>query len=53
MQLGSNLKNKVIVIDNFIDKDYQDEIQGELLNASKTQNEVSFPWFYAGDVTAG
>ena len=43
-------ENKIIIFDDFIDKDYQEKIKSELLG-SETNESQSFPWFYTEDVT--
>ena len=46
---------QVTVIDNFIDKDYQEKIKIELLGGfdnNKKHHDSDFPWFYIEDVTA-
>ena len=46
---------QVTVIDDFIDKDYQEKIKLELLGGVDSKNEhhfSDFPWFYIEDVTA-
>ena len=46
---------QVTVIDDFIDKDYQEKIKLELLGGIDSKNEhrfSDFPWFYIEDVTA-
>ena len=39
-------KGEILVIDNFIDEDYQEEIKWNLMG------DCDFPWFYIDDVTA-
>ena len=39
-------KGEILVIDNFIDKDYQEEIKENLIG------DIDFPWYYTDDVTA-
>ena len=41
--------NEVFVIDDFIEKDYQEKIKEKLLGKADQQ---TFPWFYIEDVTA-
>ena len=46
---------QVTVIDDFIDKDYQEKIKIELLGGfdrNKKHHDSDFPWFYIEDVTA-
>ena len=46
---------QVTVIDDFIDKDYQEKIKIELLggfDSNKKHHDSDFPWFYIEDVTA-
>ena len=46
---------QVTVIDDFIDKDYQEKIKIELLGGfdrKKKHHDSDFPWFYIEDVTA-
>ena len=38
-------KGEILVIDNFIDKDYQEEIKENLIG------DIDFPWYYTEDVT--
>ena len=44
-------KGGILVIDNFIDKDYQEDIKDVLLGAEDWGDEI-FPWHYIDDVTA-
>ena len=44
-------KGEVLVIDNFIDEDYQERIKGHLMG-DDTINDYGFPWYYIDDVTA-
>jgi len=44
-------KGGILVIDNFIDKEYQEDIKNVLLGAEEWDNLV-FPWYYIDDVTA-
>ena len=39
-------KGGILVIDDFIDKDYQEKIKDNLMG------DNDFPWFYIDDVTA-
>ena len=39
-------KGEILVIDNFIDKDYQEEIKENLIG------DIDFPWYYTEDVTS-
>ena len=46
---------QVTIIDNFINKEYQEKIKLELLGGVDSKNEhhfSDFPWFYIEDVTA-
>ena len=43
-------ENKIIIFDDFIDKDYQEKIKSELLGSENNESQ-SFPWFYTEDVT--
>ena len=43
-------ENKIIIFDDFIDKEYQEKIKSELLG-SETNEAQAFPWFYTEDVT--
>ena len=46
---------QVTVIDDFIDKDYQEKIKLQLLGGFDKKNkhhDSDFPWFYIEDVTA-
>ena len=45
-----NFENKILIIDDFIDKEYQEKIKSELLG-SEDNEEQGFPWFYTEDVT--
>jgi hypothetical protein len=45
-------KGEILVIDDFIDKDYQEDIKNILL-AREEWGEFLFPWHYVDDVTAG
>ena len=38
-------KGEILVIDNFIDEDYQEEIKENLIG------DIDFPWYYTEDVT--
>ena len=42
--------NRIIVIDDFIDKNYQEQIKNPLMG-EETFNDFDFPWFYNDDVT--
>ena len=42
--------NRIIVIDDFIDKNYQEQIKNTLMG-EETFNDFDFPWFYNDDVT--
>jgi len=44
-------KGEILVIDDFIDEDYQEDIKDVLLG-KETWGEVNFPWFHLDDVTA-
>ncbi len=46
-----NFENKIIIIDDFIDKEYQEKIIESLLGSEK--HTQAFPWFYINDVTTG
>ena len=39
-------KGEILVIDDFIDKDYQEKIKVNLMG------DTDFPWYYIDDVTA-
>ena len=43
--------DEIIVIDDFIDLDYQEEIKSYLMGNDQI-NESQFPWYYIDDVTA-
>ena len=45
-----NFENRILIIDDFIDKEYQEKIKSELLG-SEDNEEQGFPWFYTEDVT--
>ena len=44
-------KDKIIIIDDFIEKDYQEKIKVALLGA-ENHTGLQFPWYYIEDVTA-
>ena len=44
-------RGKVIVIDDFIEKEYQEQIKSDLLGAKDNHNP-QFPWYYIEDVTS-
>ena len=44
-------KGGILVIDNFIDKEYQEDIKNVLLGAEEW-GDLLFPWHYIDDVTA-
>ena len=44
-----NFEDRIIIFDDFIEKDYQEKIKGKLLG---NENQQTFPWFYIEDVTA-
>jgi hypothetical protein len=44
-------KGGILVIDDFIDKDYQEDIKEQLMGDPRLDDEP-FPWFYIDDVTA-
>ena len=44
-------KDKIIIIDDFIEKDYQEKIKTALLGAEDHRG-LQFPWYYIEDVTA-
>ena len=44
-------KDKIIIIDDFIEKDYQEKIKVALLGAEDHRG-LQFPWYYIEDVTA-
>ena len=46
-----NFENKIIVIDDFIEKEYQEKIKSDLLGAKDNLNP-QFPWYYIEDVTS-
>ena len=46
-----NFENKIIIFDDFIDKEYQEKIKRELLG-SEDNIYQGFPWFYIEDVTS-
>ena len=43
--------NEVYVIDDFIEKDYQEQIKDVLLG-QKAFDDLEFPWYFIEDVTA-
>ena len=48
-------EGQVIIIDDFIDKDYQEKIKRELIggfDSKENYHDSNFPWFYIEDVTA-
>ena len=48
-------QGQITVIDDFIDKDYQEKIKRELIggfDSKKNYHDSNFPWFYIEDVTA-
>lgn len=44
-------KGGILVIDDFIDKDYQEDIKNHLMG-DYLYNDELFPWYYIDDVTA-
>ena len=44
-------ENEIMVIDDFIEKDYQENIKIQLLGG-KDHTGLQFPWYYIEDVTA-
>ena len=44
-------KGGILVIDDFIDKDYQEDIK-DILLGKKNFSIFCFPWYYIDDVTA-
>ena len=44
-------KGGILVIDDFIDKDYQEDIKDVLLGKEEW-GDLLFPWHYIDDVTA-
>ena len=44
-------KGGILVIDDFIDKDYQEDIKSYLMG-DNIFNDCQFPWYYIDDVTA-
>ena len=44
-------KGGILVIDDFIDKDYQEDIKSYLMG-DNTFDDCQFPWYYIDDVTA-
>jgi len=44
-------KGGILVIDDFIDKDYQEDIKCYLMG-NNTFDDCQFPWYYIDDVTA-
>ena len=43
--------DEIIVIDDFIDLDYQETIKS-ILMGQEEHNDCVFPWYYIDDVTA-
>ena len=46
-----NFEDKIIIFDDFIEKDYQEKIKRELLGAEDHLGQ-QFPWYYIEDVTS-
>ena len=46
-----NFEDKIIIFDDFIEKDYQEKIKRELLGAEDHLGQL-FPWYYIEDVTS-
>ena len=46
-----NFEDKIIIFDDFIEKDYQEKIKTELLGAEDHLGQ-QFPWYYIEDVTS-
>ena len=44
-------KGEILVIDDFIDKEYQEKIKDNLMG-DNTFDDCQFPWYYIDDVTA-
>ena len=44
-------KNQILVIDDFIDIEYQEKIKDHLMGEAEI-NDNLFPWYYIDDVTA-
>ena len=44
--------NEVYVIDDFLDKEYQEKIKTILLGGDGSYNDQDFPWYFIEDVTA-
>ena len=47
--------NMILVIDDFIDKEYQEKIKNTLIGGTDNKNkhhESEFPWYFIEDVTA-
>ena len=47
--------NMILVIDDFIDKEYQEKIKNTLISGTDSKNkhhESDFPWYFIEDVTA-
>jgi|TARA_R100000455_G_C6235408_1_gene95837 hypothetical protein len=45
-------KGGILVIDDFIDEEYQEEIKGYLMGDWGIDEDDVFPWYYIDDVTA-
>ena len=46
-----NFEDRIMIFDDFIEKDYQEEIKKELLGAVD-HTGLQFPWYYIEDVTS-
>ena len=46
-----NFEDKIIIFDDFVEKDYQEKIKRELLGAEDHLGQ-QFPWYYIEDVTS-